>query len=135
MQMIGVSLYLMGSEASLAQLGQGLQVLPQNLLEQGKHSSDFGFYDREENGLFYSHITGDFSYMCDVDLFHVTADQLHVALLALSNQGLVIAKPDEKSPSPFAYVIFEGGQTRLADIKTDEITEEVRIIRPSAAKS
>jgi hypothetical protein len=125
--MIGVSLYLVGSEASLGQLAQGLQVLPQNILEQGKHTSDFSFYDREENGMFFARVTGDFSYICDVDLFQVTSDQLHKALIALSLQGLVVAKPDEDSPSPDAYVLFEGGTTKSVVISTDEITEEVRI--------
>jgi hypothetical protein len=127
--MIGASLYLMGGDASLGQLAQGLQILPQNRLEQGKHTSDFTFYDREENGMFFAPVMGDFSFLCDVDLFHVTADQLDKALIALSSQGLVVAKPDEASPSPDGYTLYEGGTAKPVIIFADEFTEEVRIQR------
>lgn len=132
--MIGISAYLAGSAQSLAAFAQGLQVLPQNLLEHGNNDSDFTFYTREENGMLYATVTGDFAYMCDVDLFHVTREQIYAALQALSVQGLVIAVPDEESAAPTDFILFEAGVKRAVDVVIDDLTEEVRIRRAASGQ-
>ncbi len=127
--MISRSLYLASPLDPIAILADGLKIRPENCFEHQSHSSDYSFFTREENSLFFSSVEGAFQISVDVNLFHVDWPDLEAKLMELSQKGLVVALPDEDSDSPFDYLIYEDGEKQAVQVVEDEQTDRLRVLR------
>ena len=90
---------------------------------------NFDFYAREENSMTFAQLGGDFGFLGDVDLFHMTYEDLVMALQSLSATGLVLATPNEESEVPDDCLLFESGVVKKVQIRKDDVLDEVRIVR------
>lgn len=126
--MISRSLYVAGMGESLLMLANGLSISEQHCFAETDHPSDYGFFKREENSLFYSPVTGGFEFAIDINLFAIDWLELESKLLDLSAKGLLIALPDETSNVPFDYVMYENGTKKAIQIIEDESTGKFKII-------
>jgi hypothetical protein len=127
--MIGMSIYVPAPLENVTQLAGQLLVPAQNICAYGVARENFDFYAREENSMTYAPLNGDFGYLCDVDLFHVTHETLVEMLRLASAKGLMLAIPDETSDLPDDCLLFEAGSMTRVQIRKDDILDEVRIVR------
>jgi hypothetical protein len=133
--MIGMSIYVRGNLASVQALAVLLHVPPANLFASDAKSTDYGFYERQENSLTYTPLNGDFDFLCDADVFHMTAPELLGLLTSGSQGGLVLAVPDEASESPFDCIMFQDGKRHPIELLQDDVLDEVRIHRPKPGEA
>jgi hypothetical protein len=127
--MIGASIYIPGPEDNIGLLARHLLIPPQNICAYGVARPNFDFYAREENSMTYAPVGGDFGYLCDVDLFHITREALIEMLRLASVSGPMLAIPDEKSDDPDVAILFESGTITTVQITKDDLLDEVRILR------
>ncbi len=127
--MLSRSLYVAGADGVIAALADALGVQPENRFANDRYETDYSFFTREENSLFFWNIEGDFQFSVDINLFHIEPPDLERSLLAVARHGVVIAMPDEDSANPFDYLLFEAGTRRAAVIIEEDDTDQVRIAR------
>ena len=84
-------------------------------------------FQRKENSLQFSIVTGDMQISADLALFDMDIHELERRLQRLSQDGVVIALPQEES-TPFDYLLFENGETRQVQIVGRETPPEIEIL-------
>lgn len=127
--MIGASIYAPAVPESLRLLATQLRIPGANVAPYGTPRTDFGFYAREENSMTYAPLSGDFGFLCDVELFRMTRPDLIDTLRVLSASGLLLAIPDEDSENPDDCLLFEAGTVKHVPIYKDDVLDEVKIMR------
>lgn len=138
---VGLFLYIGGRADALARLASYFGVLPGRLTNHGQGYVGDGVGDgvddadvaAQANAIRWSAVNGDFIIACDVDLFEWTPTQIKARLSTLSMQGVTIAMPDEGSPSPQEFWLFENGGVKKAVILQDDDTDTVTIWRGEPA--
>jgi hypothetical protein len=130
-QMIGVSIYVPGPMENVGYLARHLLVPGPNICAYGVVRENFDFYVREENSMTYAPVSGDFGYLCDVDMFHVAQNAVIEMLRTASINGPMFAIPDERSTDPDDGLLFESGSMSRVQLRQDDMLDEVRIVRPA----
>jgi len=129
--MIGLSIYIGGSQTALKELQSALSVKDKNCYDARDDRVDYTFFDREESAFQYTPIDGDFQLAIDMYIFGISEYDLESIFIKVSVLGNIIGVPDEESDDPFGFIVYKNGQKEKRFIKEIEDDGKEKIILSS----